>query len=70
MRMKKLALLAGTVAAVLVAAQPAYAIESISFAIFSALYTVGIPGAIANAISLIAIPAATVGGVLVLGRRK
>lgn len=68
--MKKLALLAGTVVAVVVAAQPAFAIEAISYSIFSALYSVGIPGAIANAISLVALPAAAVGGILSLTRKR
>ncbi|TWF53272.1 phage tail protein [Neorhizobium alkalisoli] len=46
-----------------VGATPAHA-EPISFAIFSALYTIGVPGAIANAISLIAVPALAVGASL------
>ncbi|MCL6708598.1 phage tail protein [Pseudomonas sp. R2.Fl] len=48
-----------TSASYLAAIAPAHA-EPVSFFIFSALYTIGIPGAIANAISLIAIPAALV----------
>lgn len=68
--MNKLALLAGTVLAVVAAAHPALAIEAVSFSIFSALYSIGIPGAIANAISLIAIPAAAVGGILSLKRKR
>ncbi|HEX5935810.1 MAG TPA: phage tail protein, partial [Pseudorhizobium sp.] len=43
--------------------------EPISFSIFSALYTIGIPGAIANAISLIAIPALAIGASLAMGQR-
>jgi hypothetical protein len=56
-------------AAYAAATMPAHA-EPISFAIFSALYTIGIPGAIANAISLIAVPALAVGASLALGARR
>ncbi|NGO63964.1 hypothetical protein G6N76_09785 [Rhizobium daejeonense] len=56
-------------AAYAAATMPAHA-EPISFAIFSALYTIGIPGAIANAISLVAIPALAIGGSLALGRAR
>jgi hypothetical protein len=55
-------------AAYAAATMPAHA-EPVSFAIFSALYTIGIPGAIANAISLIAIPALAVGASLLGGQK-
>lgn len=63
-------LAAATAAAFLAGVVPAHAIEAVSFAIFSALYTIGIPGAIANAISLIAIPAAVAGGVVMIARKR
>lgn len=56
-------------AAYAAATMPAHA-EPISFAIFSALYTIGIPGAIANAISLVAIPALAIGASLAVGRAR
>lgn len=56
-------------AAYAAATMPAHA-EPVSFAIFSALYTIGIPGAIANAISLVAIPALAIGASLALGRAR
>lgn len=66
MKIIKLLLLSGF----FYAGMTAYAhAEPISFAIFSALYTIGIPGAIANAISLIAVPALVVGA-SILGRQK
>ncbi len=54
MKLLKLLMLSATSYAAMTAHAHA---EPVSFAIFSALYTIGIPGAIANAISLIAIPA-------------
>ena len=51
------------------ATMPAHA-EPISFSIFSALYAIGIPGAIANAISLIAVPALAVGASLAFGTKR
>lgn len=67
--MKTLKLLMLSSAAYVVTTAHAHA-EPVSFAIFSALYTIGIPGAIANAISLIAVPALAVGASLALGRQS
>lgn len=66
MKLIKLLMLSGACYAATTAAAHA---EPISFSIFSALYAIGIPGAIANAISLIAIPALAIGASF-LGRQK
>jgi len=44
--------------------------EVVSFSIFSALYSIGVSGAVANAISLIAIPALAIGASLVFGKQS